>query len=365
LASKLLVAGRLWWALSLGITLLSLSACGGLGAPRGELRLLAGADSAAGRVLFPPSPEVPRYAYVGQLVGEENFAFDRPQEGWFGRLWRAVIGLGREDRVQELTRPQAVVTDGRQRVLVADVGQPSVRIFDPEAGRFLVWENLAPNIPFVSPIGLATQTDGSVWVSDSEHAVVARLSALGEPMALVGTDLLKRPTGLALDEARQRLYVADSQANRIHVFSLHGQLLDSFGERGSAPGEFSGPTFLALHGGELYVADTLNARVQVLDADTGMPLRVIGSRGVRLGQLMLPKGVALDSEQNLYVVDSYFDSLLVFSPQGDLLLHLGGTGYGTGNFFAPSAVFVDERNRVYVADTFNGRVALFQFLGGD
>jgi hypothetical protein len=30
----------------------------------------------------------------------------------------------------------------------------------------------------------------------------------------------------------------------------------------------------------------------------------------------------------------------------------------------PSGVWVDGRNRVHVADMFNGRVVLFQFLGG-
>ena len=79
---------------------------------------------------------------------------------------------------------------------------------------------------------------------------------------------------------------------------------------------------------------------------------------------MRPKGVALDGEGHVYVVESYYDSLLVFSPQGEFLMPIGGTGTATGRFYLPSGVWVDAGNRVHVADMFNGRVVTFQFLGG-
>ena len=75
-------------------------------------------------------------------------------------------------------------------------------------------------------------------------------------------------------------------------------------------------------------------------------------------------GVGVDGEGNVYVVESYYDSLLVFSPRGEFLLPIGGTGTATGRFYLPAGVWVDSRNRVHVADMFNGRVVLFQFLGG-
>ena len=42
----------------------------------------------------------------------------------------------------------------------------------------------------------------------------------------------------------------------------------------------------------------------------------------------------------------------------------GGVGKGSGRFYLPSGVWIDSRDRVFIADTFNGRVAVFQFLGG-
>ena len=79
---------------------------------------------------------------------------------------------------------------------------------------------------------------------------------------------------------------------------------------------------------------------------------------------MRPKGVGVDSEGNVYVIESYYDSMLVYSNRSEFLLSIGGTGTATGRFYLPAGVWVDSKNRVFIADLFNGRVVMFQFLGG-
>jgi hypothetical protein len=114
--------------------------------------------------------------------------------------------------------------------------------------------------------------------------------------------------------------VADTYAHDIKVFDDAGALLHVIGRRGSADGEFNFPTHLAWAQGELYVTDTLNNRIQVLGAEGQVLQRKFGERGLQLGQLVRPKGVSVDGEGNVYVVESYYDSLLVFSPRGEFLL---------------------------------------------
>jgi len=73
----------------------------------------------------------------------------------------------------------------------------------------------------------------------------------------------ERPQGLAVDEARGRLIVADTRNNRIQVFSLRHEELCVFGRRGTAHGEFRLPVDVAVDGeGNVYVADKYNDRVQ-------------------------------------------------------------------------------------------------------
>lgn len=344
--------------------LLLLAGCAGMQRPPGVLYFGMEDAPEGRRVFFPPPPEIPRYSYAGQLVGEQNFVIDERKTTVWQSVWRVITGIGGEEELVELTRPQGVTTDARRRIVVVDVGQPSVKVFDPSDGRLHVWELATRGERFSSPIGVLTAPDGSFYVSDSDLGLVAHLDPTGRPLAPVGVDQLVRPTGIVL--AGQRLYVADSALHQIRVFDLaSGTLVATWGERGNDLGQFMAPTFIALRGQELYVADTINARIQVLDVQTGQFVRTIGTRGSQIGQLMLPKGLAFDSEDNLYVVDSFFDTLLVYNPAGELLLNIGAAGYATGSFQSPSAVWVDDANRVYLADTFNGRVALFQFLGGD
>ena len=109
------------------------------------------------------------------------------------------------------------------------------------------------------------------------------------------------------------------------MFDDEGRLIDIIGQRGEGPGEFNAPTHIALSNGRLYVTDTLNARIQVLDLN-GEPISMIGKRGLYLGNLTRPKGVTVDADDNIYVVESYYDHLLVFDKQGQFLLPIGGTG---------------------------------------
>jgi hypothetical protein len=57
--------------------------------------------------------------------------------------------------------------------------------------------------------------------------------------------------------------VSDDADQRIKVFR-GAEMIDSFGGTGNAPGRFGRIESLALDGNLLYVADSVNARVQVL-----------------------------------------------------------------------------------------------------
>lgn len=320
------------------------------------------ADAPEGqRLLWPAGPEVPRYLYAGTLTGEANFR--REAATGLRALGRWLAGVD-ADKPVVLQRPAAVIGDEAGRLYVSDTSRQAVFVFDEKAGELQVWEQAGELIRFVAPAGLALAPGHGLYVADADLGVVVQLDAGGRPLATIGRGALQRPVGLARDAARGELFVADAYAHDVKVFDERGALLRTFGRRGGEAGEFNYPTHLAFANGELYVTDTMNSRVQVLRADDGTPVRRFGQRGLYLGNLVRPKGVSVDAEGNVYVIESYHDSLLVFSRAGEFLLPIGGTGTATGRFYLPSGVWVDTRNRVHVADMFNGRIVLFQFLGG-
>jgi DNA-binding beta-propeller fold protein YncE len=318
-----------------------------------------------------PSPqdgEVPRYMYAGQLIGEENFHAPQKEERQTGSktFLRWLLGLfGSEEVPSVLQRPQSGVVDESGRILVTDISRQAVYVFDQKEGNLEIWEMAQGSTHFNSPSGIALGEGGEVFVADAELGVVARLNRKGEGQSLIGKGELRRPVGVAYDPATHLLYVADTYGHDIKVFDANGRLLRTVGQRGDRPGEFNYPTYLALAKGELYVTDTMNSRVQVLNAETGKSRLSLGEIGLNIGNMVRPKGVAVDDNGNIYVVESYYDHLLVYNNNGEFLMAIGGTGKDIGNFYLPSGVFTDAQNRIYVSDMFNGRVVLFQFLGGD
>jgi DNA-binding beta-propeller fold protein YncE len=106
----------------------------------------------------------------------------------------------------------------------------------------------------------------------------------------------------------------------------------------------------------------LNFRVQIFDAD-GKFLSKFGSVGTGFGQFSMPKGVGVDSQGHIYVVDARFSNVQIFDPQGRLLLFFGELGSRLGEFYLPAGLYVDGQDRIYVADQYNKRIDVFQYIG--
>ena len=346
-----------WFAL---VTMLMLNGCGT--APIAIFKLEADVDST--RWVWPPPPETPRFRLVGQMTGEENFFKENAdKELWIIRALKWVVGLGSgpiEPRI--LQRPQSGAVDNAGRIYVTDVSRQAVCVFDRSTGKFEIWEWADSDVHFRAPISIVVESSGDVLVADSALGRVARLSRDGQPKGWVGNQYLNFPTGLAYDAQRSHLYVADTRANTVFMFNAGGELVSRIGTWGEHDGQLNSPTHLSFHNDELFVSDTLNARVQVFSHD-GKFLRHIGRRGLFVGDTPRPKGVSAAQNGLVYVVESYYDHLLVFNAQGEFLLPIGGTGQGPGQFYLPAGVWSDKNNFVYVADMFNGRVVVFEFLG--
>lgn len=314
--------------------------------------------------VWPAPPDEARYRYVGELTGEDNF---RP-DNWANtstaeKIFNWIVGLtGFSSEPTVLQRPQSGTVDAEGRIYITDIGRGAVYVFDTPAGKLEVWDTANGSSRFASPIGIAQGARDEILVADAELRSVFRLDKKGRPIGEFGHDILERPTGLARDALRGHIYVADTYAHDIKVFDDDGKLLEVIGQRGEGEGEFNFPTHLTFAADKLYVTDTMNSRIQVFDAN-GKFVTKFGRRGLNIGDLVRPKGIAVDSTGNVYVVESLHDTLLVFDNLGRTLLALGGSGKEIGEFYLPSGVWIDNHDQVYIADMYNGRITVLQFLG--
>jgi DNA-binding beta-propeller fold protein YncE len=89
----------------------------------------------------------------------------------------------------------------------------------------------------------------------------------------------------------------------------------------------------------------------------------VGTIGDGPGAMFRPKGVGVDSEGDLYVVDGLWGMVQVFNRQGQLLYNFGARGTHAGEFQLPAGLFIDHDDRIFVVDSFNRRVQVFHYVG--
>ena len=167
------------------------------------------------------------------------------------------------------------------------------------------------------------------------------------------TDIVQ-PMGLAVSDDGQRLYVSDFAQSSVFIFDFANKHFSKI-ER------LARPVGLALDANEnLYVVEQEKKGVSVFDK-TGKGLRFITDPS-----LQRPSGIAIDRERNkFYVADtshtmSTDHSVKIFSLDGKFLGKLGkGKGSGPGQFLFPTYVTLDPKGDVYVTDTLNSRVQMF------
>ncbi|HEX5981190.1 MAG TPA: SBBP repeat-containing protein, partial [Nitrososphaeraceae archaeon] len=88
------------------------------------------------------------------------------------------------------------------------------------------------------------------------------------------------------------------------VFDSDGKFLKMWGSEGSKKGQFIEDHGIVVDSeGNVYVVDTRNVRVQKFDSD-GNFITMWGSLGCKDDQFLIPHDIAIDSEGNLYVTDS-------------------------------------------------------------
>lgn len=142
-----------------------------------------------------------------------------------------------------------------------------------------------------------------------------------------------------------------------------GSIAAQWGSAGTGNGQFDSPRSIAVAAdGSVYVADTLNDRIQKFNAD-GAYVTKWGTTGTGNGQFDTPQGVAVGPDGSVYVADTGNNRVQKFTSAGAYTTKWGSVGTGDGQFDYPSDIAVAPDSTVYVADYNNGRIQVFSASG--
>jgi DNA-binding beta-propeller fold protein YncE len=220
--------------------------------------------------------------------------------------------------------------------------------------------------------GSATTTTTVMYTTTTEHSTTSTTTTTLPPGSCGfhllsfgssggGPGLFNGPRGIAA--AGGNVYVGDSRNHRINAFSTTGGWMFEWGSIGQGAGEFDRPRgMVSDSSGNVFIADRSNHRVQKFGPG-GQFLLQFGSLGTADGQFNQPRGVAVDSSGNIYVTDSNNNRVQKFSPTGAFISSWGSFGLGAGQFNSPRGIAVGPGGTVYVVDQKNNRVHRFDASG--
>ena len=216
-----------------------------------------------------------------------------------GKPWGSADGTGSAAR---FSSPEGVAVDSAGNVYVADTGNNTIRKVTPGgvvttlaglAGSWGSADGTGSAARFDNPYGVAVDSAGNVYVADCYNCTIRKVTPGGVVTTLAGlagsygsadgTGSAARfygPQGVAVDSAGN-VYVADTWNHTIRKVTPGGvvtTLAGLAGSYGSADG-------------------------------TGSAARFGGYAGLDIGAQAGPEGVAVDSAGNLYVADTYNNTI--------------------------------------------------------
>ncbi|WP_052755587.1 HYR domain-containing protein [Candidatus Nitrosotenuis cloacae] len=259
------------------------------------------------------------------------------------------------------TYPQYAAVDESGNIYVTDLGNARVQKFDND-GEFLhSWGSKGTGkSEFHAPAGIAV--GGSyVYVTDHELNVIKKFDLNGNFISSwgsTGTEAgkLKLPNGIAVSKD-DFVYVVDTANARVQKFDSSGKFVSIIGSSGTGDGKFLTPLGIAVDSdGNIFVADSGNNRIQKFNSNG---VFVVSYNAASGGIKISPDGIDVDSSGNIIVADAGGSRIVVLDKDGNTITSFGKAGSGNSQFKLPKDVALDSDGDLFVVDSSNHRIQKF------
>ena len=219
---------------------------------------------------------------------------------------------------------------------------------------------LFPGDKFERLYGIAVNTEGQIVVTDNFGHCVYVFDKDGNCLRKTGgegsnTGQFQYPHGISFFNDNEVL-IADLGNCRIQRLNIQtGTVVKSFGKFGKEKGELGNPVDVTVDDVErIIVTERENNRIQVMSKE-GESIFTFGDKGPE--KLLWPSCCTL--YKNMFLVSDMGNCIKAFDQSGTFLYKFGKKGNQDGQFNLPRGLLVDSSNNLLVCDTDNYRVQQF------
>lgn len=286
-------------------------------------------------IIYPAPPDSARIQYLTTIKSSTDVVKKK------SKFNRFIMG---EDAPLPVVKPYGIsMYNGK--MVVCDIGVKGLEMLDFNKGTF---EYFVPKGQgqFKMPINNFIDENGILYVADVDRHQIVVFDRLNNYINCFGDTGNFKPTDVFA--FGDKVYVADSKNNRINIYKKGSyKLLDYIPkiQKGDTGFLFQ-PSNIFVNKDHIYVSDFGDFKIKVYTHE-GVFVRSVGSYGKNIGQFARPKGIAVDSAENLFVVDAGFENVQVFNNEGKLLMFFGGSYKGPGDMWLPTKVIIDYNNLKY------------------
>ena len=203
---------------------------------------------------------------------------------------------------------------------------------------------------FLFPQRISEDNQGNLYITDLGNSRIQTFDSSGNFINTWGINgsgagEFNSPQGIAITE--DFVFVSDNILHKIQKFDLEGNFITQWGIFGKDDGQFNSPEGLGINNEILYVADTGNNRIQKFTLD-GEYISHFGKNGYNDSDLRKPVDLAFDSSGNIYVADIQGKKIVKFTNDGEFLTSLDGNFAGFP--ITPKGIDIDKNDNLYVLD---------------
>jgi DNA-binding beta-propeller fold protein YncE len=166
--------------------------------------------------------------------------------------------------------------------------------------------------------------------------------------------------GIAVNKENTRIAVGDCSFDCVHIFNMDGDLLLTYGSKGSKDGQLSNPQGLTfLNDRDLVISDSDNHRVCIVNSITGTLVKTFGKQGKWEGEFWYPCGVHVGEDLDIIVSENGNNRVQVFTKDGVYQNQIRSTKQHSIN---PDATIL-HKGLFYVSDSYNNVIHVFELKG--